>query len=204
MVSQELLLKKVSELYSSYGIKVCSMDDVARVCGISKKTLYSLFANKYELVETLIASVSSWFSTSYNEVRKNSGNAVEEVFGALEMLDPLYRRMHYRMFNDLEKYYHQIWRKLESYREETGLELISTNIQRGIREGLFTDKYDIGILSTMRLNQLDMIHRQADKINLHTTLHQTTEHYLRGLATDKGIKEINKFLLTSTITDNQK
>lgn len=182
------------------------MDDVARACGISKKTLYSMFANKYELVETLIAGITSWFSTSYNEVRKSSADAIDEVFGTIKIVEPLYRKMHYRMFDDLERHYYQVWRKVESFKIETGLELISGNIRRGIQEGLFADRYDINIMAEMRLNQLDMIHRQtAEKGSLYTTLHQTTEHYLRGLATANGIKRIDNFSHTSTIiTDNKK
>lgn len=203
MVTQDVILNKVSGLYSSYGIKVCTMDDVARVCGISKKTLYSLFANKYELVETLIAALTAGFSASYNEMRKSSANAVEEIFGSLNILEPLYNKVHYRMFEDLEIHYYQIWRKIESFKTETGMELITGNIKRGIKEGLFIDQYDIDIIATMRQKQLDIVHRQGTQSgNLHTTLHHITLHYLRGLATGKGHKEINKFLLTNTITIN--
>lgn len=175
------------------------MDDVARVCGISKKTLYSQFANKYELVETLIAALTSWFSSVYNELLNNSTNAINEVFGSLEIIESIYRKLHYRMFDDLEKHYYRIWRKVDSFKAESGLELISQNIKRGIKEGLFIDRLDIDIIAVMRLNQLDMIHRQAQQArNLHTTLFQTTAHYLRGLATKKGDQEINKFLVTNT------
>ena len=134
--------------------------------------------------------------------KKTAPNAIHEAFQALAIVEPLYRSLHYRMFYDMEKHYHLIWRKMDSFKNETALELITRNISRGIKEGLFVDDYDIDILGKMRLNQLDNIHRQAEAGNLHAILHETTRHYLRGMATGKGLKEID--ILSNTITDKQK
>jgi len=50
---QKRILLKVSELYTKYGIKSITMDDVARELGISKKTLYQFVSDKNELLVSL-------------------------------------------------------------------------------------------------------------------------------------------------------
>jgi|GEM_PF-1562641 len=205
MVNQETILKRVAELYRTYGIKVCSMDDVARACGISKRTLYGIFANKYELIETFVAGLTGWFSTEYLEMRRKAPTAIHEVYNALNIIEPLYRRLPYRMFVDLERHYYQIWRKLDSFRNEAGLDLAVGNISRGIQEGLFTGELDSEKLAQMRLWQLDAIHKHASETGtLHELLHHATTHYLRGMATEEGNHVINEFITTnSIITENQ-
>jgi len=44
------ILLKVRELYTKYGIKSITMDDVARELSISKKTLYQYVTDKDDLV----------------------------------------------------------------------------------------------------------------------------------------------------------
>ena len=62
LADRKIILKRVVELY---GIRVCSKDDVAWPFG---KTLYGLYANKYERMETFVACLTRWFSASYIEL----------------------------------------------------------------------------------------------------------------------------------------
>ena len=48
------ILLKVRELYTKYGIKSITMDDVATELGISKKTLYQYVTDKDDLVGKFI------------------------------------------------------------------------------------------------------------------------------------------------------
>ena len=53
-MSKETLIRSARELFLKYGIKSVSMDDIARLLGISKKTIYNIVDNKSELVEEVI------------------------------------------------------------------------------------------------------------------------------------------------------
>jgi AcrR family transcriptional regulator len=51
---EEKLIQLSRSLFSKYGIKSISMDEISREAGISKKTLYQFFTSKEELVDKLI------------------------------------------------------------------------------------------------------------------------------------------------------
>ncbi|MGZ3753046.1 MAG: TetR/AcrR family transcriptional regulator, partial [Mucilaginibacter sp.] len=51
------------ELFSQYGFKAITMDDIARRAGISKKTLYQHFANKEEVVNESVL----WYKTHMSQ-----------------------------------------------------------------------------------------------------------------------------------------
>ncbi len=50
----KIILSKVRELYTKFGIKSITMDDVATELGISKKTLYQHVTDKDDLVGKFI------------------------------------------------------------------------------------------------------------------------------------------------------
>ena len=74
------ILLKVHELYTKYGIKSITMDDVATDMGISKKTLYQFVTDKDDLVGKFI---DLEIELRQEEIVKcfNTGcNAIEELF----------------------------------------------------------------------------------------------------------------------------
>ncbi len=186
--------KKTLELYGRYGVKAMTMDDIARSCGISKKTLYENFANKKELVEGIVKKLTARLKNKYQFTVAHAKDAISEVLLSLNGLEQFYKNVNYIMIEDLEKYYYETWDGFSRFRNEIGLGLVRSNIERGIKEGVFHDEFDIEVMAQMRLNQLDKIHKEAHSgINLHENLYQITLHYLRGLATDKGKELIIKY-----------
>ena len=59
---KEQIINTAFDLFSQYGIKSVSMDDVAKAAGISKRTLYESFEDK----ETLLIEGIDHNSESYN------------------------------------------------------------------------------------------------------------------------------------------
>ena len=54
--AQKKLLDSAHELFLKYGVKSVSMDDIARLLGISKKTIYNLVKNKKGLVHSVVSA----------------------------------------------------------------------------------------------------------------------------------------------------
>ena len=74
------ILLKVSELYTKYGIKSITMDDVAVELGISKKTLYQYVTDKDDLVGKFIDSEIILRQEEICKCFKTDFNAIEELF----------------------------------------------------------------------------------------------------------------------------
>ena len=47
---REKILEVAIEQFSHYGVRIATMEDIARLTGISKKTIYQEFKDKKELV----------------------------------------------------------------------------------------------------------------------------------------------------------
>ena len=190
---QDHIIQTATELFGSYGVKTITMDDIASNCGISKKTLYRVFENKYELLQVVVATINIRVSEAIYALRE-SDNAVEEVFLSLPLTLKIFREVNYRMLLEIEKYHYEIWRKVEVFRQQIILDFIRANLQRGLEEGLFRDDLDLDVMAHMRLQQLNQIHSVSgtNHSDVPHMLQQMTIHYLSGVATNRGRNQISK------------
>ena len=58
MKVKEKLIDSATTMFLKYGVKSVSMDDMARLMGMSKKTIYTHIDNKKGLVSTVIETLS--------------------------------------------------------------------------------------------------------------------------------------------------
>lgn len=186
---------KALELYGRYGIKTITMDDISRTCGISKKTLYENYANKNELVDGVMSKLIGNLESKYLFSVAQANDAIAEVLHSLNSIEHFFRKVNYIMLEDLEKYFYEIWKTYLEFRDQAGLRLLINNIDRGIKEGVYHDKFNTEIIAKMRLRQLNDIHQDAYyNNNLAETLSQVSRHYISGLATTKGGKLLEKYI----------
>lgn len=197
MEVQERILDTAFHLFRQYGTRSITMDDIAVRMGISKKTLYAHFADKSDLVVNVISRHLTLMQTQCLEDRTRSKDAVEELFLVMKMLEEKLRNMNPVAMMDLQKFHAKAFQLFENHRNVFMLGTIRQNLERGIKEGLYRPDLDLDILSHFRaassmfcfqpelfpMNGYDMT--KVQRVLL--------EHFLYGVATLKGYKEIEKY-----------
>ena len=142
---QDYLLR-VYDLYNRYGIRSVTMDDVARELGISKKTLYESVKDKADLVEQVM------FHNQQNNVKKVNSltspeiNAIEELFLVNYYMNQMMKEQNPSVGYDLRKYYPAIFEQLLARQRESMHNAIRVNLEKGVREGLYRDNMNIGLI----------------------------------------------------------
>lgn len=197
MEPKERILLKSHELFSRYGIRSVSMDDIAAQLGISKKTVYQYYADKDELVNAVFNGVMEE-NKQQCCMNKNQGeNAIHEVFLSFDMVQEMLANMNPSVLFDMQKYHPSAFKKFQDYRNNFLYQLIRDNIERGIKEGLYREDIDVDVLTRFRIHSImlafDAEVFPANKTNLVYIELQLLEHFLYGLATTKGQKLIQKY-----------
>jgi AcrR family transcriptional regulator len=193
------VLLKAQALFYRYGIRSVSMDDVARLSAISKKTLYEHFHDKNELITAIVQEfIQSNKSVLFNCTR--SSDAVEEVLMQVEDSFTKLAEINYSFFYELEKFFPAGWQLLVKYRHRTLLPLIISNLKRGIEEGLFRENIALQFTADIRLQQITTAVNPGDfteqKYSVHQLMTEFTIFYLHGITTIKGKQLINQYLKT--------
>jgi TetR/AcrR family transcriptional regulator, cholesterol catabolism regulator len=188
---------KAHELYSKFGLRSVTMDDIAQSIGISKKTIYTFFEDKDSLVDAIIVDEIAMNESLCEADRKNATNAIHEIFLALQMMQKTMADMNPMLLFELKKYYLKTFKKFEVFKDEYLYNIIKTNLERGISEALYRSNLNIEIITKMRLETMMMMFTTDffTKYNYDLLFieKQLLEHFLFGIASPKGHKLILKY-----------
>lgn len=197
-------IEKVWKLFHQYGIKSITMDDVAHELGISKKTLYELFSDKSELVGKVVDRGIENQQIRILNAKKDSQNAIQEVFDVFKVYLQLVKERFPSFEYDLKKYYPIIAAKLNKIKRKEVIENISSNINRGKKEGLYREDLNAEIISRFNFLIVDNLGRQelftTDEIYSEEFSTQMFLYHLYGILNLKGIKYLNENLNQLKIT----
>lgn len=193
----ELILNKARELFFSYGLKSVSMDDLAKLSGISKKTLYQYFSDKQELVDHIVQDLIECNGGQVKEVQCSAKDAIEEVLQQSNKPFFKWASINRAFFFELQRSFPQVWQKLEHYKLYTFLPAIQQNIKRGMEEGLYRNDLNSSFIADYRLQQLALA-LQPDAFSRHAMdmtqlVNELTSLYLHGITTEKGKNKLTKY-----------
>lgn len=192
METTEKILRGAEELFMRYGIKSITMDEIAKHLGISKKTIYQFFEDKDEIVYMSCKKHLCSDAECLQLISKGATNAVEEIFNLSEFLRNTVLRTHPSVLFDLQKYHKSSW-DLYLYHKESVIEkYISSNIKRGIEEGLYRAEINAPIISHIRMDMIQMAFNPElfppSRYNLMEVHTQLMEHFIYGLLSQKGLE----------------
>lgn len=197
MEIKEKILKGAEELFFKYGIKNITMDEIARHLGMSKKTLYQYFKDKDEMVHSLILDKIEEDKCIFGKTHKESENIVVEAFAIMKNIREIMGHVNPILFYELAKFYPKTWEKFNEFKRDFIRINLEESLRMGQAQGFVRSDININILSTMRLESIDMSFNTqifpTDKYNLVEVHVALTEHFLYGICTLKGHKLINKY-----------
>lgn len=197
MEMKDRIQQKANDLFRRYGVKSITMDEIAAQLGASKKTIYMYFSDKEELVEAVVKQTIEFAQQTCEENRNKSKDAIDELFQAMDFVQQIFSGMNPAMMYDLEKFHPRSYSIFLDYKNKFLFDIIKTNLKRGITEEFYRPEINIDIIAKFRLEAMMIAFNQdvypASKFNLvdlHTTI---IEHFLFGVASLKGYKQIMKY-----------
>ena len=198
---QDRILNKARELMFQTGVKHVTMDDLATQLGISKKTIYQYFKDKDALVSSVVEFELANHALLCNQSTQAADNAVHEIFLLMSVIQEMFNRMNPLALFEIEKYYPLAFDKIQKHKEDIIFSMISSNLEKGIAEGLYRKDVDITILSKYRLEtslipfNIHVFH--PSKFDLLKVNLQIIEHFVYGVATLEGHKLMDAYKLNN-------
>jgi TetR/AcrR family transcriptional regulator, cholesterol catabolism regulator len=197
MGPKERIMKGAEELFFRFGIKSITMDDIARHLGMSKKTIYQFFADKDEVVHTMMKAQLEEDRKEFEEVSNRAANFVEEVFGHMKTMGTIIGKVNPSIFYDLQKFYPASWKLFRDFKEECICRMVETSIEKGKKQGLVRTDVNTRIMARLRIEEIEMGFSPdkfpPDKYKILEVQLALIEHFLYGICTLKGHKLINKY-----------
>src|SRR5260221_9289433 len=107
--TKEKILKEAATLFTKYGIRSISMDDIARHLSVSKKTLYQHFADKDELVTMVMQTHMAINKKMYEEITRRSENSIHELHEVGRHVRRHIEEQNPSLLFDIQKFHPKAW-----------------------------------------------------------------------------------------------
>ena len=195
---KDKILHKAKELFLSLGFKSVTMDDIATEMGISKKTIYTHFKNKTELVKETTLNLFEIISQGIDCICELGKNPIEELYEIKKFVMLHLKNDKSSPQYQLLKYYPEIYNTLKYKQFELMQDCVIENLTRGIKLGLYRENLDVQFISRIYFLGINGIKDESlfpftnfPKVEL---MENYLEYHIRGIVTKDGLKILNKII----------
>lgn len=135
MELKDTILQGTIQAFNKKGLKF-TMDDIAAILGISKKTIYTVFRDKEELFLTMVDTIFDTIKESEQAIMDDEKlSTVEKIQKVLGVMPEGYQEIDFRQLYSLRDKYPKIYKQVEK-RLETGWEPVLVLMEQGMKEGV--------------------------------------------------------------------
>ncbi len=195
---KENILHKATDLFLNLGFKSVTMDDLANEMGISKKTIYSHFENKTQLVEECTLNLFCSISQGIDHICSLGKNPIEELYEIKKFVMLHLKDERSSPQYQLQKYYPQIHHTLRNKQFEVMRACIIENLKKGIKRGIYRENLNIEFVSRIYFAGVTSIKDHtlfpAEKFPVTDLMDDYLEYHLRGIVTPKGRQILNEII----------
>ena len=194
---QELRVKILQisiQLFKRRGIKDVKMDDIAAALGISKRTLYEIYENKEQLVYEGVKHDKDERERAFLEFARKADNEMEIVAEAIRLNLQDLSQINPIFFVDMNKY-EDVVNYLVDKRERQWDKTMEF-MKSGVEHGYFLPYIDYNMV--FRISNESLMSVMNQRYYEQYTLEEIFRNYiivfLRGVATEKGIRLMDHYL----------
>jgi len=195
---KDKIIHKATELFLNLGFKSVTMDDLANAMGISKKTIYSHFRNKTELVEATTMVTSQYIIRGIEEIMALGKNPIEELYEIKKFIMLELKNEKSSPLYQLQKYYPKIHSTLKEVQFECMRDCVGNNVTRGMEAGIY--RQDLNVEFVCRIYFTGVMGIKDNELfptkffSKSQVMDHFLEYHLRGIVSPKGRDILNTII----------
>lgn len=197
------IIRKATVEFARKGIKEVRMDDISSSLGISKRTLYMLFADKEELLIECILYTQRFQDRLLARIYHRSHNVLDVILGLFENIISVFQRTNKDFFEDIKKYPRAL--EMVKQRQQHDAENTAHFFRQGIEQGIFRTDVNFSIMNILVHEQFNTLFQTHlyDGYSLVEVYESIIFTYVRGISTEYGVKLLDKFIADYRNKQNQ-
>ena len=201
MTQQEKVVAHVSQMIMTLGVKSVRMDDVASSLGMSKRTLYEMFGDKEELLSQSMIYLIRRRKHCLSKQLAYCNNMLEVLLESVRHLSNFgsVQEMEKRLAFNLKKFYPNVYDRVKREHTEQGIADLQYARDKCMEEGYLDPMVDVELMARLFLSTSGVLFTEdniiiPDGVSREEAIGAMTVNFLRGLASEKGLKIIDELL----------
>lgn len=193
------ILKTAGELFFKFGIRSVSIDDICNELHISKKTFYTVFKQKDELVVELLDAMAQKKEKDYQSVLDSSVNVLDLLMQSFKKLRHHSMEKHLAFGYDLEKFYPELWHERQTKQKEMDLKYMAQMLRTGIEQGMYREDLNIDATSVLLANLIPNVLKDLMQVSMNTAqrVDFVLDMVVRMICSDKGMEYYQSIMHTA-------
>lgn len=195
---REKIRDTATSLFLELGFKSVTMDDLADHMGISKKTIYTHFANKTALVRECTMGLFQTISNGIECICNVGKNPIEELYEIKKFAMLHLKNEKASPQYQLKKYYPEIYDSLKSRQYELMKDCVVSNLERGLALGIYRENLDVEFVARIYFSGVTSIKDESlfpkGSFPSDTLMDTYLEYHLRGIVTPAGRSVLNSII----------
>lgn len=147
-VVEKQVYDNVWTLLNKYGHKGWNMDDLARMSGLAKNTLYKIVGNKEALLAKVVFSVQDEYTAVLRQATKDD-KPLQALYSLTERIPLIFEKYDIASIRELLIQYPKLAAEYKE-REERMTEALIALYEKGLEEGIVRKDIDVRFLSTLQ------------------------------------------------------
>lgn len=193
---RERILELAGEQFTRFGVRTVTMEDIARLAGVSKKTIYQEFKDKKDLVKEAFGFILEKDKEQLKFIVDSEDRVIEHLVKSSQTMRDRLEHINPIAILEVQKYFPEAWAEFESFKKDFVLKDLFNVLERGKSLGYFRPEIDSMILAQLRVNQISSLFESGmlgrtglEVLNMQLEL---MDHFLHGIFTEKGRLAYNK------------
>jgi AcrR family transcriptional regulator len=184
------ILKTAGELFFKFGIRSVSIDDICNELHISKKTFYTIFKQKDELVVELLDAMSQKKEKDYRSELDSGVNVLDLLMQSFKKLRHHSVEKHLAFGYDLEKFYPELWRERQAKLKAMDFKYMAQMLHSGIEQGMYREDLNIEATAVLLANLIPNVLKDLMQVSMNTAqrVDFMLDMIVRMICSEKGME----------------
>ena len=156
-MTESIILQTAYRLFTTQGIQLYTMDEIASRLAISKKTLYRFFTSRQHLVQQVCQLVAEDYYQAMEAAENGKADNLQRVLGFMAANVVFCKKTSVVFFTDLQKHYPAEYHTLTTTLNNITEQLLLRVLEQGIVEGVFRGSLHPTLIVTILVQ-----HRKRD------------------------------------------
>ena len=142
MTTREHIVATATDMFISQGIRSVRMDDIARQCGVSKRTIYEIFKDREELIGESMHHHAIQSHTQSEQAAEGAENVLH-AFWLVFTNGNRFCKGNHTIIDELRRYYPQVMEQLMIDIHEAVVAHTRDKLSEGVTDGLIISDLDL-------------------------------------------------------------
>ncbi|HYF04346.1 MAG TPA: TetR/AcrR family transcriptional regulator [Patescibacteria group bacterium] len=189
------IITKANEVFLKMGFSKVTMDELANDLGMSKKTLYKHFSSKDDLLRAMMTEFRCEVHDYIDSCMCNTEiDFVEKLKRIMVYVSEQMAKVSTPFAEDMRRNAPELWKEMEKFRHEHGVENFTKLLREGIQAGIFRSDINEYLIAMIYINSAQSLVNPAILTEIPFTASEVftaiKKVVFQGILTDEGRKRV--------------